>query len=355
MRTDARLRRLGLLAAAALLLVGLAVFALHRETSEGARAYQPTEFLPGLAAHLGEVARIHFASKNGAFDVDFTPERGWTLPGHDDYPASYDEVHRTLVGLAALQTLEPKTARKDWLHFLGLDAPPQGGGTAITLYDDKGHVMADVITGNTEDIGDPSGETGLYVRKANSTQSYLASAVYVPHGDAAAWLDKNVLDIDPARIAEVDVDPASGPSYELRRAIPTDSDFSLSPVPRGHEADPAALGGVADAVTGFAFDDVAPARDFDFSQASRLVTKCFDGLMILTGTIQKDGATWVVISARPLPGSMTHMEAVQKEAGAIDARAAGWAYRLSADKAAQFTTPLESLLMPKPQPGKPAP
>ncbi len=46
------------------------------------------------------------------------------LPGRNDYPASYETVNKTLVGLAALQTIEPKTSRPDWLHYIGLDAPP---------------------------------------------------------------------------------------------------------------------------------------------------------------------------------------------------------------------------------------
>jgi hypothetical protein len=354
---DRRLRNLLILGGAALVLVLLAFLALRRESSEGAHAYQPTEFLPRLALHLREVARIHIVSRSGgAFDVDFTPEKGWTLPGHDNYPASFDEVHRTLVGLAALETLAPKTDRADWLHYIGLDSPPKGDGTAITLYDDKGQVMAAIVTGKSEDIGDPSGATGLFVRKANQTQSYLASAPYVPHADPADWLDKDVLDIESSRIAEVDVDPANAPSYEVRRALPSDADFSLTPLPKGRSlASSAAPDTVADAATGFSFDDVTRARNFDFSSASRLVTKTFDGLMIIMDTVQQDGAYWTRISARPLPGSMAHMAKVQKEAGAIDARAAGWAYKLPADKGAQLTTSLESLLLPKGQTAKSAP
>ena len=43
-----------------------------------------------------------------------------------NYPADFDEVRHTLIGLAALETIEPKTARADWLHYVGLDTPPKG-------------------------------------------------------------------------------------------------------------------------------------------------------------------------------------------------------------------------------------
>lgn len=348
MRRDRRLRNLGVLAGVSLLVALLAVFALYRESAQSSRTYEPTEFLPGLAGHLRDVARIHIASKKGVFDVTFTPEKGWTLPGHSNYPASYDAVHHTLVSLAALETIAPKTDRANWLHYIGLDAPPKGAGTAITLYDAKNHVLAAIIAGHSKDIGDPSGTTGLFVRKANSTQSYLASAVYVPSNDPADWMDKTVLDLDSSRIAQVDVDPAKGPSYEMRRDKASDADFTLSPIPKGRSiSDVTAPDGVADALAGFSFDEVARASDFDFSDATRLVTRTFDGLMVIAQTIRKDGAYWTRISARPISGSMKGMQKAQKEANAIEAKANGWAYRVPAYSGVQLTMPLESLLKPK--------
>ena len=83
-------------------------------------------------------------------------------------------MNKTVVGLATLETLEPKTARADWLHNLDLDAPPKGNGVLISLSDDNGQTLAAVITGKGEDIGDRTGGGGLYVRKPDSTQSWLA-------------------------------------------------------------------------------------------------------------------------------------------------------------------------------------
>src|ERR1700761_8835464 len=135
---DPRRRNLVLLGVAALVVVLLARGALWQQSRESAGPPAPTEFLPGFAKDVRQAAHIHIASKAGAFDVAFVPEKGWVVPERDDYPASYDLVQRTLVGLAALQTIEPRTARPDWLHFLQLDAPPLGDGILITVSDDKG-------------------------------------------------------------------------------------------------------------------------------------------------------------------------------------------------------------------------
>src|SRR6202000_1851951 len=136
-----------------------------------------TEFLPGFAKEVRNAARIHIASKAGAFDVAFLPEKGWVVPERADYPASFDLVQRTLVGLAALQTVEPRTKRADWLHFLGLDSPPLGEGIVMIVKDDKGRALAGIVTGKSEDIGDQTGATGLFVRHPGDDQSWLVRSV----------------------------------------------------------------------------------------------------------------------------------------------------------------------------------
>ena len=348
---DPRRRNLAVLAAIALVSVLFALLGLHERAAETATGYEQTEFFPGLAAHVREAAHIRIASKkNGTFDIDFVPEKGWVLPGRDDYPAAFDEVRRTLVGLAALETIEPKTARADWLHYLDLDAPAQGGdGVLISVSDEKGRELASLIAGKSRDIGDASGAVGLFVRRPAETQSYLVRSVFELRSDPSDWIDKTVMDVDRARIRDADVDPANGPSYEVRRDAPSDPDFKLSPLPAGRAlANETAPGGVAAAIVGFSFDDIKPAREIDFSNAARLVTRTFDGLTVTVNVVQQGQDYWAQIAAE---GDAEKPDAA-KEARSINAHAEGWAYKLPAYKGAQFMTPLESLLQPLAPRGK---
>lgn len=350
---DPRRRNLAVLAGVAILSLLLALGALWRQSSFGEHAAAAEQFFPGLAKDIRTAAHIHVASKAGAFDVVFVPEKGWVVPERANYPASFELVQRTLVGLAALQTIEPKTARPDWLHFLGLDAPPQGDGILIAVTDDKGHDLAALIAGKSEDIGDPSGATGLYVRHPKENQAWLVRSVLDPRAAIADWLNKTVLDVDRSRIKEVDVDPAGSPSFVLERALPSDPDFTLSPIPAGRSvADPAAPDGVAAAVTGFGFDDVAPAQGkIDLTNpttVARVVTKTFDGL-IVTVNVQRIGADyWASLFAEGAKPDAA------KEAAAINAHAAGWAYKLPGFKGQLFMTTLDSLLK-APEPPATAP
>ena len=341
--SDPRRRNLATLGAATLVAMLLALAALWQQASLSRPATVPEQFFPGLAKHLRDATEIHIASKvGGAFDIVFVPEKGWVVPERADFPASFDLVRRTLVGLAALQTIEPKTSRADWLHYIGLDAPPAGDGIELTVRDDKSRVLAALIAGKSEDIGDATGATGLFVRRPNEFQSWLTRSVLDPRASLSDWLDKSVMDIDRARIQEVDVDPAAGASFTVRRERPSDPDFKLTQLPAGKSlSDPTAADGVASAITGFGFDDVRPARDLDFSNATRVVTKTFDGLKVTVHVLKAAADYWAVISAEAENSSKPD---VASEAAAIDAHTSGWAYKLPAYKGQLFMTTLDSLL-----------
>jgi hypothetical protein len=351
---DPRRRNLAVLAAIAVVSLLLAFGALWLQSGESAAPPQ-TEFLPGFAKQVREAARIHIVSKSGAFDVTFTPDKGWVVRQRADYPASYDVVQRTLVGLAALRTIEPKTARPDWLHFLGLDMPPLGDGILIAVSDDRGRPLAALIAGKSEDIGDSTGATGLFVRRPEDNQSWLVRSVMDPRGAISDWLDKTVMDVDRARIREVDVDPAGSPSFVVARAKPSDPDFTLTPVPAGKSVgDPTVPDGVASAITEFGFDDVRPARELDFTNpatSARLVTKTFDGLVVTVHVVKTGEDYWAAISAE---AAAPNLADAAKEASTIDAHASGWAYKLPAYKGQLYMTTLDSLLK-APAPAAPAP
>jgi Domain of unknown function (DUF4340) len=346
---DPRRRNLAVLGAVALLSLLLALGAIWQQADDSSDNAAPTQFFHGFARQVRNAARIHVASKSGAFDVTFVPEKGWVVAQRGDYPASFDLVQRTLVGLAALQTIEPKTARPDWFHFVGLETPPQGDGILIAVSNDKGRELASLIAGKSEDIGDPSGATGLFVRRSGENQTWLVRSVLDPRAALSDWLAKTVMDIDRSRIQEVDIDPAGSASFIVSRAKPSDPDFTLSPLPAGKTvSDPTIPDGVAAAITGFGFDDVRPARELDFANqaiTARVTTKTFDGLKVTVNVQKQFTDYWATIAAEPLDPAKPD---AAKEAAAINAHASGWAYKLPVFKGQLYMTTLDSLLKAPP-------
>ena len=343
--SDPRRRNLAVLAAVALLSVVAAILALNHRAAMVAPKYPAETVFPGLASQLNQVTHIRIESKSGAFDVHFVPTKGWVLPGRSDYPASFEEVRKTLIGLAALVTIEPKTSSPGWFHYVDLDPPPKGNGTQITLTDDKGNTLAALIVGKSTDIGDAGGAVGLFVRKPGDDQSWLVRSPAELRAKQSDWMDHQVMNLDASRVQEADVRPAEGPAYTVRRDKPDDAAFTLSPLPKGRElAYPGAADSVASAVADFTFDDIRPAGELDFTTGvSRMVTKTFDGLVITTQTVKQDGATWVRVFADSEPGKQD----AAKQARDINARANSWAFKLEGYKGSVFTASLESLLKPK--------
>lgn len=338
-------RNLAVLAGVAVLAGLLAVVALrHREAVVAPRS-APQVFLPGVAHAINarEVTHIRIVSrKGGAFDVDFVPARGWVLPGRANFPASFEDVNRTLVAIGAMETVEPKTDDPALFHFVDLDAPPKGDGVAVTLSGEKG-VLASIIIGKSVAVGDDSA-IGLFVRKANENQSWLVKSASEIKSNQADWMDKTVVNVDRARVARVDVQPDNGPSYTVSRAKPGAESFAVSPLPKGRELSYAGVAdGAASAVTDFSFDDIKPLTEFDFASAARVVTHTFDGLTVTVEVVNQADAYWARVLASAEPGKT----GAAKEALDINNRAGVWAFKLPPYKGTGFAAPLESLLKPK--------
>jgi hypothetical protein len=341
---DARKRNLTILALIAIVSVIFAALALKHEAALTNPKYSAETFFPQLPGNAKKIARIHIVSKaHGAFDVVFDPQKGWVLPQHGNYPASFEQLKSTVVGIAALQTIQPETAQRNWFHYLDLDAPPKGDGVLISLQDEGGKTLATLIAGKTTDIGDAGGAVGLYVRKPHSNQTWLVRSVIELKSDPADWFEKNLMAVDRARVQEVDVIAPEGTSFSVRRDKPSDADFAIVPMPAGREQAYQGAGDtLAGAITGFSFTDVKPASAFDFSNAQRVVTKTFDGLEV-TLQVAKYGADyWATVYAEAPAGKPD----AAREAREIDSHTSSWAYKLPPEKGQTFMTTLDSLLKP---------
>ncbi|HWF63505.1 MAG TPA: DUF4340 domain-containing protein [Rhizomicrobium sp.] len=345
--SDFRRRNLTILGAAAAVSVLLAGAALYEEAQATKTQFTPGEFLPGFAQQVKDSARIRVISHSGSFDVAYSPAKGWVLPAKGNYPADFNQVRHTLLGLAALETIEPKTARADWLGALGLDTPPHGNGLEIIVSDAGGHQLAAVITGNSAQLETGEGGNGLFVRHPNDNRSYLARSVYTPHGDLSDWVNTNVMSVDAARVNTVTITPFSGAPYTVSRAHSSDVDFKLdgSPPPKGLTALTSQIDLIPQIVSGFAFTDVKPASELDFSKPAHLSAHTFDNQNIHMDAAQVNGAVWVKISAAPDPGTPT---AQKQEAEMINARAQNWAYELATERGQFFSMKRDNLFAKAP-------
>lgn len=340
MMANRRQRNLAILGGVTLLSVVLATAAVYERAASLAPQFDPRAFFPGLTAQLPGLSEIEVVSKTGTLHIRQADGR-WVVVERDSYPADVAQVRAAGTGLADLQAIEAKTSRADWLTYLGLGAPPAGDATQLKLTGAGGMVLADVLIGQTQGMPDALGRTSMYVRKPSENQSWLARGYLVPRAGLADWLDKAAVVIARDRVKGAVVDPAEGASYTLSRDTKEIPDFKMTDLPRGRELSfEGSPDGVAGAIVGFVYDDVAKADQINFMGAPQSVFNTFDGLNITVQVANRGMERWATVSAEAANPM------VQAEADSINARNRGWAYKIEEFKANQIVATRETLLKP---------
>ena len=223
-------------------------------------------------------------------------------------------------------------------------------------------------------VGKPVGE-GNFARRSGDNTSYSVEPSISFETEPRFWIDSRLLDVATAGIQRIEVKPAAGPAYTVRRVVAAstgagaaatagsggtagstvagstssgtaganpaapkgEDSFALDGVPPGRKpADSVQLAPSPTAFSGLTADDVAPVGDVDFSKATVATVTLSDGNVItLTGAVVGD-KHWIQLKA-------------SKDA-ALDAKTAGRAYDIAGYRFDAVFRPLDQLLVPKETP-----
>jgi Domain of unknown function (DUF4340) len=351
-------KRFGLILAAALIAICGAFYlssqrALQHDT-------QGVLLLPVLAPELDTVTEV--SVRKGSAAPAVTLHRGadqWTVLQLGDYPADISKVHKLLLALSEAKIVEEKTSNPANYAILGVEDPAQPGaaGAEVTLTAKDGkHVLI---------VGKPVGE-GDFVRRAGEAKSYSVAPSISVDPEPKAWIDARLFNVPSTSVQSVELKPAAGPGYVLRRAKPiegkpseadsqkpkpgeqkpgeqkpavpksgeADAGFALESVPAGRKAlDAKALSPSRVALMDVRAEDVAKASDIDFSKATQVVFTLSDGnVLTLTGTAIGE-KRWIEIQA-------------SKDA-ALAAKVQNRAFEVASYKYDAIFRPLDELLVPK--------
>jgi hypothetical protein len=325
---------------AALAISVLAVVVVWRGDREVSHAPSGQRALPGLADKLGELAWLRLT--RGPMTVNFAAiDKQWTVVEKGNYPADQDRVRKLLLQLAELELIEPKTDRAELLARLDLDDPANGKSTLVTAQDRGGALVAQLIIGRRRpnDIG--GGDPGVYVRKPDGDQAWLARGSFELDGDALAWINRRILDIPPLRIASVVMTAPDGSAVTVARRSP-DQPFAIDGLPRDARAkDDAALAAPAGALTALNLDDVKPAAELPIPEdgVATAAFTTFDGLIVGLRLSPSGAGDWIAIDVAGFGKG-------EADAKALNARLSRWSFAIPADRAKLLRTTLADLLQP---------
>lgn len=332
-------RFLATLAGLTVVLVIAAALALTGERARTAVQFAPRPFFPALESRLDAAAQITLTSRDASITMKRGADKTWTATSMHDYPVDGKRIRVLLLGLTNLVAVEQKTAQPALHEALGLGAPDaQGSGTLVTVSDADGAVIASLIAGK-QAPGAMEGQDHFYARRVGEDQTYVVKGSLVRSVDVVDWLETTIVDIPRDRVQSVAVHPLDGPDYRVSRASASDANFVVEGIPKGRVVlNETVANATGAALSDLTLDDVRKADELDFSKAGGDVYQTFDGLTLTLDVIDADGAFWLRVKAEG------NGDSASAEAAAINARTAGWAYKLSEWKGEILLRALERLL-----------
>lgn len=336
-----RRRSLNALLVVAVALAVLAAAVVWRGDRDVSPAPRGELAMPGFADKL--VTLDFLRLRRGNLTINLKRQDGsWIVVEKSGYPADQGRVRKLLLQLAELELVEPKTDQHDLLARLGLDDPANGKSTLVVAGDSSGAVAEQIVIGRRRPSDIEGGEEGVYVRKPDSDQAWLADGSFTLGGGALSWLDRRIIDIPPVQVASVVLTAPDGNRAIVARGS-ADQPFAIDGLAPDAKPKPdEALAAPAGALEALDLDNVIPAADEPIPQngTATATLTTFDGLVIGLRLSPPDRGNWLEIN-------VTGDGKAAAQAKTLSARLAPWRFAIPAERVKLLRTTLADLLLPR--------
>jgi hypothetical protein len=316
--------------------------------------------IAGLSERVNDVGSISILSKDEHFTV--RKDGGtWKVVEHGNYPASFELVKKTLMGLVDMKTLEAKTGNPDLYKKIGVEDPEQPGADSalVTLLDANGQSLGAVILGHNGTL--PS---TLYARRPSEAQSWLVHGNLFLEKRSSQWINKEGWKLPAERVKSVVTDHADGETLHSARDSEAEAAVTLRDVPEGMQPKSTSVGRMQQsALDPLPFDDVAAASSFTLPANDRCTTTfdTFDGLHVVVTSAVEDMASAPIPEGGETPkpriwatvqvsAAADASDAVKAEAEKAAAEVSPWVYALQEWRAGALRRRLNELVQPIPAP-----
>ena len=303
---------------------------------------------PNLQQQASGISSVEVARAKSTWSLERQPE-GWANMGAGGFPARQARIEKMIGGLAALSYFEPKTARIDLYPKIQVEDVADGAkSTRLTVKDDGGKILADVIVGKAKTGVAGLDRDGVYIRLPNEERAWLAEGTLDVRYDAADWSERRLLDVRSGSVSVMSVTNSSGETVEAYRKNTDDADLTLKNLPENAEIDRQYqidyMAGLLDNVT---FSDAKRAGEIDFAKTGgyRATVVSTDGLVVMmrTAAPEEDSSIWVQIDA-DVAKEFEPTEDAKKEAERIKSSYANWAFRLPRAKTERLKIQLKDII-----------
>lgn len=336
---------IGLAAVAVLAVAGAVVVSVKTGPTTSQETASNARLFPALGGKINDVARVVIARKTDTVTL-LKNGNNWGVAEKYNYPANFEKVRKLLVDLTELRPLEQKTSTPALFADLQLEdlSAPDAKSVLVTLKAADGKDLLATYVGKERFARGGTGNDGVYIRKADENQTWLAKGTLGVEQGPVNWLDRDLVDVAHERVAKVVITQPDGTSLSVSRDKVTDQHFTLADIPKGKkpksEYDVDQLASPLDTLQ---LDDVLPANDVPAPANGKLGTAeitTFDGLVVHVDLLPKDKDTWLRFTASyaapatapsdadATAGKLKKPDDVQKEVAALNAKTKGWLYKV---------------------------
>ncbi|AOY60237.1 MULTISPECIES: DUF4340 domain-containing protein [Desulfococcus] len=242
-------------------------FLLGSGPSTGRKADDPSGDPLLTALPVKEILTIEITGHQRGVHLE-KGETTWRVRERYGYPADFVKLSDLVLKLRDMKVDRTFPASDEILARLSLNAPDGASdpsaadarGTRVVLKGRNDAVLSSVVIGKTRDSD--TGRGGNYVMVDGDKAVYVVDkAFHFLDTDPEKWIDKEILDVAPERIAEVRrIDPGAGaPRYIVRRPDP-EKPAGLLDVPADKTAASVKINRLMDALSTFRIDDVVDPK-----------------------------------------------------------------------------------------------
>lgn len=261
---------------------------------------------PQLLSMVNDVNEVVVETKDQTVTL-VRGENTWGVKEKAGYRADVEKVKQTIIGLAELRILEPKTKNPELYDRLGLQDKDQEGSlsTTVLLKTPNNPEAAVVIVGNQRPAKGNPRMSDIYVRQPGDPQTWLVIGNLPLEKVAGEWLDKEITALTSKRVHRVTVTHPGGETLMVSKDKPEDLDFQLDSVPAGFKvASQFNVNNVVGTLVQLSLEDVKKEEDVHFQAYSGVsaVLETFDGLRLHLKTAKEEDKIFGKVSAEFDPG-----------------------------------------------------
>ena len=318
-------------ATAASVLAAAVLYSVTNRWSAG--KIEGTSLIPGLARQEKTIATVEIVQGEKKTTLQRDGEQ-WRVKERAGYPANPERIRQLLTALAAADLIEPKTAAKDRHKQLELDDPAakDAKSRGVRILDAKGKPIAEVVLGKSRYDAFGSGKGGIYVRRLNEAQTWLATGDPKGGVEFKDWVSTTAFETDTAKITKLTLEHPGDEALVVEKGDGKEQKFKLAKMPEGKKLKQGAnVDQIAQAFASIEMEDVRRIEATPLGDNVSVLKLESEGGMVTTFRLRKEGdISWLSFQAAGGEGD------VKKKAEEISAKATGWEFKIPQWKAEQI-------------------